>query len=149
MCTRAVPSESVQERVDWTLCDPKADLRDSAGAIVGGYPISAKVKDCFSSNSHKIVILRGCDFFDFPRFCHAQPDCSLKLPQGRHPERSASQIYRLTEGFWRGVEGPRVCHLTDAVRSFSTKRVCMAAENVGVGAGHTKMLASCGVLLSR
>src|ERR1700691_6606806 len=48
----------------------------------------------------------GCDFFDFPRFCHAQPDCCLKLPQGRHPERSASQIYRLTEGFWRAIEEP-------------------------------------------
>jgi hypothetical protein len=33
----------------------------------------------------------------------------LVLPQNRHPERSASQIYRLTEGFWRGVEGPRRC----------------------------------------
>src|ERR1700678_1281048 len=90
-----------------------------------------------SNTQTDFVIPRGCNFFDFPRFCHAQPDCCLKLPQGRHPERSASQIYRLTEGFWRGVEGPRVCHLTDAVRSFSTKRVCMAAENVGVGAGHT------------
>ena len=34
---------------------------------------------------------------------------SFKPPQGSHPERSASQIYRLTEGLWRGVEGPRRC----------------------------------------
>src|ERR1700677_3289769 len=103
----------------------------------------------FSSNSRKIVILRAYDFFDFPRFFPAQPTVVLKLPQGRHPERSASQTYRLTEGLWRAVEGPRGCHLTHAVRSFSSKRVCMAAENVDVGAGYSKMLASSGVLLSR
>src|ERR1700677_1071667 len=74
----------------------------------------------FSSNSRKIVILRAYDFFDFPRFFPAQPTVVLKLPQGRHPERSASQTYRLTEGLWRAVEGPRGCHLTHAVRSFST-----------------------------
>ena len=34
---------------------------------------------------------------------------SSKLPQNRHPERSASQIYRVTERLWRGVEGPRGC----------------------------------------
>src|SRR6202046_4469200 len=32
---------------------------------------------------------------------------SSKLPQNRHPERSASQIYRVTQRLWRGVEGPR------------------------------------------
>ena len=31
----------------------------------------------------------------------------LVLPRNRHPERSASQTYRLTEGLRRGVEGPR------------------------------------------
>jgi hypothetical protein len=34
---------------------------------------------------------------------------SSKLPQNRHPERSASQIDRVTEHLWRGVEGPRRC----------------------------------------
>jgi hypothetical protein len=29
--------------------------------------------------------------------------------QNRHPERSASQIYRVTQRFWRAVEGPRRC----------------------------------------
>jgi hypothetical protein len=33
----------------------------------------------------------------------------LKLPQTRHPERSASQIDRVTQRLWRGVEGPRRC----------------------------------------
>jgi hypothetical protein len=33
----------------------------------------------------------------------------LVPPQTRHPERSASRIYCLTEGLWRGVEGPRRC----------------------------------------
>ena len=33
----------------------------------------------------------------------------VKFPQNRHPERSASQIYRVTERLSRGVEGPRRC----------------------------------------
>ena len=33
----------------------------------------------------------------------------VKFPQNRHPERSASQIYRVTQRLWRGVEGPRRC----------------------------------------
>ena len=46
-------------------------------------------------------------------------------PERRHPacpgvpwERSASQIYGITEGLWRAVEGPRRCLLADALRSF-------------------------------
>jgi hypothetical protein len=31
------------------------------------------------------------------------------VPQSRHPERSASQIYRVTQRSWRAVEGPRRC----------------------------------------
>jgi hypothetical protein len=31
---------------------------------------------------------------------------SSKLPQNRHPERSASQTYRKQRALWRGVEGP-------------------------------------------
>jgi hypothetical protein len=34
---------------------------------------------------------------------------SFILPQNRHPERSASQIHRVTQRLWRGVEGPRRC----------------------------------------
>jgi hypothetical protein len=34
---------------------------------------------------------------------------SSKLPQNRHPERSASQSYCVTQRLWRGVEGPRRC----------------------------------------
>jgi hypothetical protein len=33
----------------------------------------------------------------------------LVLPQNRHPERSALQIYCVTQRLWRGVEGPRRC----------------------------------------
>src|SRR5271156_1933010 len=33
----------------------------------------------------------------------------VKLPQNRHPERSASQIDRVTQRLWRGVEGPGRC----------------------------------------
>jgi hypothetical protein len=44
----------------------------------------------------------------------------LVRPQNCHPERSASKIYRVTQSLWRGVEGPRRCLSTHAVRSFST-----------------------------
>jgi hypothetical protein len=33
----------------------------------------------------------------------------VKIPKNRHPERSASRIYRVTQRLWRGVEGPRRC----------------------------------------
>src|SRR5580704_15859599 len=39
-------------------------------------------------------------------------------PQSRHPERSAARIYRITDGLWRVVEGPRRCLLADALPSF-------------------------------
>jgi hypothetical protein len=68
--------------------------------------------------SQRAVILRGCDFFDFSCFWYTQPECFSELPQDRHPERSASRIYRLTEGLQRVVEGPRRCLLADAIRSF-------------------------------
>jgi hypothetical protein len=43
----------------------------------------------------------------------------FKAPrQNRHPERSASQIYRKQRALWRGVEGPRLCFLTDALAGF-------------------------------
>src|SRR5882757_10844871 len=71
-----------------------------------------------SPTHHKTVILRGCDFFDFSCFWYTQPECLSELPQDRHPERSASRIYRLTEGLQRVVEGPRRCLLADAIRSF-------------------------------
>ena len=41
----------------------------------------------------------------------------LQRQQSRHPERSASQICRITKGFMRGVEGPRQCFLADALGS--------------------------------
>jgi hypothetical protein len=44
--------------------------------------------------------------------------CISSPPQNRHPERSASQIYRKQRALWRGVEGPRRCLLADAHRSF-------------------------------
>ena len=77
-----------------------------------------------------MFIRRACDFFDFPRFCHAQPTVVLKLPQGRHPERSASQIYRLTEGLWRAVEGPRRCLLAGALHSFPATEIMKEIKKV-------------------
>ena len=62
-------------------------------------------------------------FSIFSCFLHPTRCCSIPSrkasscrPGGR--ERSASQIYRITEGLWRGVEGPRRCLLADALRSF-------------------------------
>src|ERR1700722_5843237 len=89
------------------------------------------------------VIPRACDFFGMTIFLgHSNPlpkhelssrepvtfsilsrflhptRCFKSPPKRRHPERSASQIHRITEDLWRGVEGPRRCMLADALRSF-------------------------------
>ena len=57
----------------------------------------------------KNVILRACDFFDLFVFSAYQPDVFQALQQNRHPERSASRVYRVTQRLMRGVEGPRRC----------------------------------------
>ncbi len=53
--------------------------------------------------------------------------CSSELSKRKLPgqikkvtssERSAARIYRITDGLWRAVEGPRRCLLTDALQSF-------------------------------
>jgi hypothetical protein len=55
---------------------------------------------------NKAVILRGCDFLDLFVLLHIQP-AALQAPrQSRHPERSASRIYRKQRALWRGVEEP-------------------------------------------
>jgi hypothetical protein len=76
------------------LCERVSTLitRFSAGKAAGRSPISANLFRMFFA----------------------------KLPQNRHPERSASQIDCVTQRLWRGVEGPRRCYLTLAVGSFST-----------------------------
>ena len=51
---------------------------------------------------------------------HTEVSVPLVLTQNRHPERSASQIDRVTQRSWRGVEGPRRAYPTHAARSFST-----------------------------
>ena len=50
--------------------------------------------------------LKACDFFNLFVFLQ-MTRCFSILPQSRHPERSASQVYWITEGLWREVEGPR------------------------------------------
>jgi hypothetical protein len=48
----------------------------------------------------------------------AYPTVVFQPRQSRHPERSASQIYRKQRALSRGVEGPRRCLLADALGSF-------------------------------
>ncbi len=66
----------------------------------------------FPLSSRELVTFSIFRAFRTPyRMCFTQQ-------QNRHPERSASQIYRITKGLKREVEGPRRCLPTDAVRSF-------------------------------
>jgi hypothetical protein len=51
-------------------------------------------------------------------FWYTPPECFSELPQDRHPERSASRIYCVTEGLQRVVEEPRGCLLADALHGF-------------------------------
>ena len=64
-----------------------------------------------------IVIPRACDFFDLFVFSALLAGC-FSPPQSRHPERSAARVYRITDGLWRAVEGPRRCLLADTLPSF-------------------------------
>src|SRR6202166_4791086 len=91
-----------------------------------------------------------------------------KRPQNRHPERSASQIYRVNSVWGAESKDPDDAYLVDAVRTFSTiqtkehdsplrlfmlhnakiqvvgdakrKRTCMAAQDVDVAPVHSKTL---------
>ena len=64
------------------------------------------------------VIPSACDCFDL-FVLSAYPTSFISSPrQSRHPERSASQIYRKQRTLWRVVEGPRRCSLADAIGSF-------------------------------
>jgi hypothetical protein len=53
-------------------------------------------------------------------FPHIQPVVFQAPRQSRHPERSASQIYRVTQRLWRGVEGPRRCFSYPCCSGLST-----------------------------
>jgi hypothetical protein len=62
--------------------------------------------------------LTGYDFLDLFVLLHVQPAALQAPKQSRHPERSASRIYRKQRALWRGVEGPRRCLLADALGAF-------------------------------
>jgi hypothetical protein len=98
----------------------------------------------------KAVILRAGDFrsFDlfvfsaYPTSCIATPDKAVILSEALRRSIAKRGLY--------GAESkdPEHVYFDHAVRSFSTtkpdsanvKRACMAAENVDVVAGHSKML---------
>jgi hypothetical protein len=61
--------------------------------------------------------------------------CIFTSPQKRHPERSASQMYRVTQRLWRGVEGPRGAYLTHAARTFSTTEARTGRSRHGLSPG--------------
>src|SRR6202789_3978968 len=68
----------------------------------------------------------------------------VKLPQNRHPERSASQIDCVTQRLWRGVEGPRRGLFTHAARSLSTTELAPGGPATVFPWSRTKnLLASC------
>jgi hypothetical protein len=70
-------------------------------------PISANLFGMFFVKTHrKTVILRACDFLDLSCLLHIQPAVSQAPQQNRHPERSASQIYRKQRALRRAVEEP-------------------------------------------
>jgi hypothetical protein len=81
----------------------------------------------------KAVILRARDFFDL-FVLSAYSTSSTQAPrQSRHPERSASQICRVTQGFMaRSRRTSAGLNLPNAARSFSTTgpaRFFPGAEN--------------------
>jgi hypothetical protein len=90
------------------LCHPER----SAWAVLS--PISANLFRAFRRYSHRIVILRVCNFIGFApkpvlktKSLNALKRAKINKVTGS--ERSASQIDRVTQRLWRGVEGPRRC----------------------------------------
>jgi hypothetical protein len=61
----------------------------------------------YSTSNSVGVIRRACDFFDLFVSSAYPTSCISSPKQSRHPERSASQIYRKQRALGRGVEGPR------------------------------------------
>src|ERR1700733_14032688 len=57
---------------------------------------------------------------------HTEVSVPLVLPQDRHPERSASQIDRVRQYLWRGVEGPRRCPFYPCCSELFNHRACTA-----------------------
>ncbi len=82
-------------------------LRETAGPSTtlrfGRDDNSVADDECLSCNlsllKSRIVIPRACDFFDPFVFFVQRSRCFSTPPQSRHPERSASEIDRITEGF--------------------------------------------------
>jgi len=68
-----IPSEAEGSAVQSFGCN---EFVIPTGEIMGLRPISANLRGSFSSNSHKIVILRACDFFDLSCFSDNEPDVS-------------------------------------------------------------------------
>jgi hypothetical protein len=61
-------------------------------------------------------------------------------PQTRHPERSASQMDRVTQSLWRGVEGPRRCLIYLCCQELFNHR---ARHGFSPGPRTKNLLASC------
>ena len=78
---------------------PKYELSSPTGAKRRDLRFSPPASDAYGSVTLPFVIPRACDFFDL--FAFFAPDqMFFQSPQKRrHPERSASQIYRITEAF--------------------------------------------------
>jgi hypothetical protein len=93
------------------------------------------------SDLDHILFIRGaCDFSIFSCFLHIQPAVFQARRPTRHPERSASQIYRKQRAVWRGVEGPRRCLLADALGSFPAANCkgqcwCFHEDSLMIGGG--------------
>jgi hypothetical protein len=62
-------------------------------------------------------------FSIFSCFLHIQPAVFQGPRQSRHPERSASQIYREQRALERGVEGPRRCLLAECSWELSDRKL--------------------------
>jgi hypothetical protein len=75
----------------------RLSLLKAAHVYVGGAPCrkSGYVGRKRGAQPHKRYLVLRC--------------FSSKLPQNRHPERSASQVIARHDAWWRGVEGPRRC----------------------------------------
>jgi hypothetical protein len=93
------------------LCHPERSRGICSSADLSWKYFSTALRSQLSSREPVTFPIFSC-------FLHIQPSVFQAPRQSRHPERSASQIYRKQKASWRGVEGPRRCLLADALGSF-------------------------------
>jgi hypothetical protein len=127
----------------WTGGCEKIDLADLSGFVFDRKRAShraTRLRSVATSSlsqrihyrANRMSSLGPVTFSIFSCFLHIQSAVLQAPRQIRHPERSASQIYRKQRALLRGVEGPRRCLLADALGSLPAANYTEISRQTGL-----------------